>query len=169
MRTSGRQRRRGFAPTARRQLARGCRNGDESWCGHPKKFVENFIKLLSGVELSKLLTCAIRIADLRPDWIWPKWTTPVTPTTSSIPSQWLGLENASSFSGPHGLAPDPQLQEAIIKPQLTKPSNKSTSRCSRWWFLQQVEVQLIFRQLPIEFLCAGPCTSSGRPSSASPS
>jgi hypothetical protein len=33
----------------------------------------------------------------------------VTPTTSSIPSQWLGFENWSSFSGPQGLAPEPQL------------------------------------------------------------
>lgn len=56
-------------------------------------------------------TCAIRIADRRPDWICPKCTTPVTPTTSSIPSQWFGLVNWSSFSGPHGFAPDPQLYE----------------------------------------------------------
>lgn len=57
-----------------------------------------------------VLTCAIRMADRRPDWIWPKCTTPVTPTTSSIPSQWFGLENWSSFSGPHGFAPLPQLK-----------------------------------------------------------
>ena len=29
--------------------------------------------------------------------------------TSSMPSQWLGLVNLSSFSGPQALAPDPQL------------------------------------------------------------
>lgn len=56
------------------------------------------------------LTWAILKADRKPDWIWPRCTTPVTPTTSSIPSQWLGFENWSSFSGPQGLAPEPQLQ-----------------------------------------------------------
>ena len=29
--------------------------------------------------------------------------------TSSMPSQWFGLVNLSSFSGPHALAPEPQL------------------------------------------------------------
>ncbi len=41
-------------------------------------------------------------------------TVPVTPTTSKFPSQWLGLLNLSSFSGPHGLAPDPQLKKINI-------------------------------------------------------
>lgn len=54
-------------------------------------------------------TWAIRMAPRRPDWIWPRCTTPVTPTTSSMPSQWFGLLNWSSFSGPHGFAPEPQL------------------------------------------------------------
>ena len=60
------------------------------------------------------LTCAILKADRKPDWIWPRCTTPVTPTTSSIPSQWLGFENWSSFSGPQGLAPEPQLQNSHV-------------------------------------------------------
>jgi len=60
------------------------------------------------------LTCAILKADRKPDWIWPRCTTPVTPTTSSIPSQWLGFENWSSFSGPQGLAPEPQLQKSHV-------------------------------------------------------
>ena len=59
--------------------------------------------------LSYLFTWTIRIADRRPDWIWPRWTTPCTPTTSSIPSQWFGFVNLSSFSGPHAFAPEPQL------------------------------------------------------------
>ena len=59
--------------------------------------------------LWRLHTCAIRKADRKPDWICPKCTTPVTPTTSSMPSQWFGFENWSSFSGPHGFAPLPQL------------------------------------------------------------
>ena len=54
------------------------------------------------------------MADLRPDWIWPRCMTPVTPTTSSIPSQWLGLLNLLSFSSPQGLAPEPQLEQTII-------------------------------------------------------
>ena len=56
----------------------------------------------------------MRIADRSPDWIWPKWTTPVTPTTSSIPSQWFGTENWWSRSKPHGLAPEPQLFRLFV-------------------------------------------------------
>lgn len=64
-----------------------------------------------------ITTCAILIADRNPDWIWPKWRTPVTPTTSSIPSQWLGIENWSSRSNPQGLAPDPQLEVEVFEIQ----------------------------------------------------
>ena len=55
------------------------------------------------------LPCTILIADLSPLWILPRWTTPWTPTTSSMPSQWFGFVNFSSFSGPQMLAPEPQL------------------------------------------------------------
>ena len=51
------------------------------------------------------------MADLIPDWICPKCTTPVTPTTSRSPSQWLGRENLSLVSWPQALAPEAQLKE----------------------------------------------------------
>ncbi len=62
--------------------------------------------------LIRILMCppwAILMAERRPDWIWPRCTTPVTPTSSNIPSQWFGFENWSSLSGPQGFAPEPQL------------------------------------------------------------
>ena len=55
------------------------------------------------------LPWTILIAALKPLWICPRCTTPCTPTTSSIPSQWFGLVKFSSFSGPHAFAPEPQL------------------------------------------------------------
>lgn len=53
--------------------------------------------------------CEIRIPLRRPLCICPRCTTPVTPITSSIPSQCVGLPKLSSFSTPQGLHPAPQL------------------------------------------------------------
>ena len=80
------------------------------WCGYPvsnHKYVRNLNK---AAHQTSTLTWTILMADFNPDWICPKCMTPVTPTISSIPSQWLGLLNLSSFSSPQGLAPDPQLK-----------------------------------------------------------
>lgn len=124
--TSIQQHRTDFEPTALHRLVRGCRSVNGSWCDHPANYptraywisYESGNNYHNGGEISWWNTWAIRIADRSPDWIWPKWTTPVTPTTSSIPSQWFGLENWSSFSGPHGLAPEPQLQHIRISNSL---------------------------------------------------
>ena len=86
------------------------------------------------------LTCAILKADRKPDWIWPRCTTPVTPTTSSIPSQWLGFENWSSFSGPQGLAPEPQLQ----KSQVSLTTSMFRNFCGNKGALHQQEIPNVY-------------------------
>lgn len=107
-------------------------------------------------EMLRVRTCAIRMADRRPDWIWPKCTTPVTPTTSSIPSQWFGLENWSSFSGPHGFAPLPQLKfgktqeeinclrifHAANRIRLNSPQNVQDDDSLNWWQIDHFAINL---------------------------
>lgn len=94
------------------------------------------------------ITCAILRAERKPDWIWPRWTTPVTPTTSNIPSQWLGFENWSSFSGPQGLAPEPQLNTKPsehshpIKLSINLPQNVQNYDSFHLWQLHQFPVNL---------------------------
>ena len=73
-----------------------------------------FNEYFYGKIIVRILTWQRRIADRNPDWICPKCTTPVTPTTSNIPSQWFGLVNFSSFSTPQAFAPDPQLNDIVV-------------------------------------------------------
>ena len=69
-----------------------------SFTHKPCKYEVNFTQL--SLELSSSLgivvddihslAWTILMADLSPDWICPRCTTPVTPSTSSTPSQWFG-------------------------------------------------------------------------------
>lgn len=83
------------------------------------------------------LTWAILKAERKPDWIWPRCTTPVTPTTSSIPSQWLGFENWSSFSGPQGLAPEPQLKLSEISVTTSTSQNFYGEKIPSFYLIQR--------------------------------
>lgn len=116
-----RQLRRVAAATVRHPPEPSYRHSNRFWCAHPidedtsarGKYAAIVLAPIANVQVKydgmRIITCAIRMAERRPDWIWPKWTTPVTPTSSSIPSQWFGFEKWSSFSMPHGFAPLPQL------------------------------------------------------------
>ena len=72
-----------------------------------------------------------------------------TMQTSSIPSQWFGLVNLSSFSGPHALAPEPQLMMFRIMMPVTRRGwhqihhqmRKMKKNGVGWWdYHQSVEV-----------------------------
>ena len=170
--TSGQRCHRGTEPRARRPPEQAARSSCEFWYGFPEgsrgeriNYRPHYIHFSSRCCLH---TCTIRIADLIPDWICPKWTIPVTPTTSSIPSQWLGFENLSLVSWPQALAPDAQLEN---KPELKNMGKNKTSRsgigtvlvnlptswCWGWWCPRRWGAQWASRRLLAGSLCACSC------------